>query len=113
MKYLCVSLLVTIGTIAMGAVVQAEEIRGAALLQTQPASINQPASSRTQLKPFTPADLNTASQALQAKPQTPVRNSIIPAGLMTPPATAPSVSPLEFFKVPALDNGVRFKVGEN
>jgi hypothetical protein len=90
--------------------------QGAAQLQTQPRSIeqSQPLSNQS---PDTRSstELENATGTLQANPARPAPNSIIPAGfipaeLLRPRAPKP-VDPLEFFKVPPLDGGIKVPLG--
>ena len=115
MKYLSVALLATVGTIATSTAAMADEYRGAALLQTQPISVNQVGFGRTRITPYRAVELNNATATLQANPKKPAEDSIFPPNLvpasMVRPTSAPSVNPLEFFQIPALDGGVKVRVG--
>lgn len=119
MKHLPFALLVTIATLTISSVAKAQVTdvdsssdSSAGNLQTEPASVNQANDSgRTHANPYTRNDLNTASESLQANPKRPTNNSILPEKLLPPPVQPKPIDPIDFFKVPPLDGGVKLRVG--
>lgn len=82
---------------------------GAASLQTQPASLNQSNASPIGA-PLPNRDLNGVSASLRAKPQPPAKRPLIPESF-TQPRKPPTIDPLEYFKVPPLDGGIKVRIG--
>jgi hypothetical protein len=100
-----------IGITLISTQAQAQELAapGAAALQTQPASIEQPNPGRPTSSSAT-ANPFTQTPALQANPPQPARRSLIPESLKTPKTPKP-VDPIDFFKVPPLDGGIKIRLG--
>lgn len=119
MKHLPLAFLVTIATLTMSSVTNAQvtdanatSYPSAGNLQTEPASIPQASETRrTHANPYTPNDLDTASESLQANPKRPSNNSILPEQFLPQPAQPKPIDPIDFFKVPPLDGGVKLRVG--
>lgn len=90
---------------------QAQEVAapGADELQTKPASIEQLNPGR-QIDVSAPAAPAPQTPVLQANPPQPARRSIIPEGLSIP-RTPQSIDPIDFFRVPAPDGGIKIRLG--
>lgn len=125
MKYSAFTLLLGLGLVSATAVT-AQETRpdpqamtaykqGANLLQTQPASVNRAPDSAS---PYKPASLRGVADSLQANPAQPRQASIIPdsaipqsvRGLLPGQPKPRAVDPIDFFKVPSLEGGVRVPI---
>ncbi|XGV98929.1 MAG: hypothetical protein ACAF41_08295 [Leptolyngbya sp. BL-A-14] len=127
MKYLLVSALLTTTAIAMQKVpadaqtltpkpVKPVSTQSAPLV-TQPASLKPVTiDSGRSVKPYTADQLNSALGTMQANPQTAQpapKNSIeslIQRFSVSTPKRATTIDPIDFFKPPALDGGVKIPI---
>ena len=83
-----------------------------ATLVTNPASVNRQSTGygRTTITPYSSDRLNGVAGSFQVRPQK-REKPLIPESLNSNTPSAPTrVDPIDFFKVPPLDGGVRVKV---
>jgi len=84
-------------------------------LTTEPASVNRPTpTARPTNPPFSAEQLNSIASSVQRKPKKAEPSIIpIPEALRQEPAAPPAVDPIDFFKVPRPDGGIRVPVGRD
>ncbi len=126
MKHLLVATLMTV-CLLPAHLVQAQsapdakaQANGAASLQAQPISVRR---SPQRVTPYQPGELRNLADSLQSTPAATQRSglaipeSLVPKRLqkmlLTPPPQPTAIDPLEFFKVPSPDAGVKVNVLQN
>lgn len=115
------ALLVSLGTIALAAPAMAQQVtpdpaaaarqQGAIFLTTEPASVNRGRLIRSGSSLYRSSELNGVANSFRVR-STPVKSPLpIPDSLMQNLPTAKPTDPIDFFRPPALDGGVRVRVG--